>query len=100
MGASSSCWTRFAELSATLSPGGSPLRRLVTDAYMVQHPGVPERRAVQSVCLHLVGMCLVLERGLPPRELSGALQRLLAHPPAWRWLDPPKPNGLRTVGSL
>ena len=42
VGASSACWTRFAELSATLPP--APLRRLVTDAYMVQHPGVPERR--------------------------------------------------------
>jgi Family of unknown function (DUF5946) len=100
VGASSACWTRFAELSATLPQGDTPLRRLVTDAYMVQHPGVPERRAIQSVCLHLVGLCLVIERGLPPRELSAVLQRVLARPPAWRWLDPPEPNGLLTVGSL
>ncbi len=100
VGASSSCWTRFAELSATLPEGGTSLRRLVTDAYMVQHPGVPERRAIQSVGLHLVGLCLVLEHGLPPADLSAALQRIVARPPAWRWLDPPEPNGALTMASL
>ncbi len=100
VGASSACWTRFAELSATLPQGGTPLRRLVTDAYMVQHPGVPERRAIQSVGVHLVGLCLVLEGGLPPDDLSATIQRLLARPPAWRWLDPPEPNGLLTMASL
>jgi len=67
---------------------------------MVQHPGVPERRAIQSVGVHLVGLYLVLERGLPPADLSATLQRLLARPPAWRWLDPPAPNGSLTMGSL
>ena len=99
-GASSACWTRFAELGATLPPGGTPLRRLVTDAYMVQHPGVPERRAIQSVGLHLVALYLVLERGLPPDDLSATLQRALARPPAWRWLEPPVPNGTSTVVDL
>ena len=95
VGASSACWTRFAELSVTLPP--APLRRLITDAYMVQHPGVPERRAIQSVCLHLVALCLVLEHGLPAEQLSATLQRILVGPPAWRWLNPPIPNGTRTI---
>jgi len=67
---------------------------------MVQHPGVAERRAIQSVGAHLVGLHLVLERGLPPDKLSAALQRLLARPPAWHWLTPPEPNGPLTMGSL
>ena len=100
VGASSACWTRFAELGVTLPLGGTPLRRLVTDAYMVQHPGVPERRAIQSVGLHLVGLYLVLERGLPPDALSATLQRILARPPAWRWLEPPVPNGSSTIVDL
>jgi Family of unknown function (DUF5946) len=95
VGASSACWTRFAEVNVSLPP--APLRRLVTDAYMVQHPGVPERRAIQSVCLHLVALCLVLEHGLPADQLSAMLQRILVRPPAWCWLDPPVPNGTLTI---
>jgi hypothetical protein len=76
------------------------MRRLVTDAYMVQHPGVPERRAIQSVGLHLVALCLVLEHGLPPDRLSPTLQRILVRPPAWRCLDPPVPNGRLTIGDV
>ena len=100
VGASSACWTRFAELSATLPGAGTPLRRLVIDTYMVQHPGVPERRAIQSVGVHLVALYLVLERGLPPDDVSATLQRVLARPPAWRWLDPPVPNGTLAMGDL
>jgi len=91
---------RFAEQQATLPRAGTPLRRLVTDAFMVQHPGAPERRSMQSVGVHLIGLCLVLERGLPPTDLSSALQRVMARPPAWRWLDPPVPKGRLTVASL
>jgi Family of unknown function (DUF5946) len=95
VGASSACWTRFAEVGVSLPP--TPMSRLVTDAYMAQHPGVPERRAIQSVCLHLTGMCLVLEHGLPVGKLSRMLQRILSTPPEWRWLEPPERNGERTI---
>jgi hypothetical protein len=95
VGASSACWTRFAEVNVTL-PRVS-LARLVTDAYMVQHPGVPERRAIQSVCVHLVGLCLVLQHGLPEASLTSVLQDIIRRPPAWRWLEPPTPNGDLTI---
>jgi hypothetical protein len=64
---------------------------------MVQHPGVPERRAIQSVGVHLVGLCLVLNHGLSPERLSETLQRILAQAPIWEWLDPPVPNGSSTI---
>lgn len=95
VGASSACWTQFGEINFTLPP--VPLARLIIDAYMVQHPGVPERRAIQSVGLHLTGMCLVLEHGLSPGELSATLQRILESPPEWHWLEPPEPNGELTI---
>lgn len=100
VGASSACWTRFAEINASLPSGGTPLRRLVTDAYMVQHPGASERRAIQSVGLHLVALYLVLDRGLPPADLSATLRRVLARPPLWHWLAPPVPNGTLTIGDV
>ena len=98
VGASAACWSQFAEAGVTLPP--APLRRLVTDAYMVQHPGVPERRSIQSVCAHLVALCLVIEHDLPPDRLSAVLQRVVDRPPAWRWLDPPVPNGDATIGDV
>jgi hypothetical protein len=67
---------------------------------MVQHPGVPERRSIQSVCAHLVALCLVLEHDLPPDRLSAVLQHVVDRPPAWRWLDPPIPNGDATIGDV
>ncbi len=63
VGAASACWTRFSEIDFALPP--IAMARLVIDSYMVQHPGKPERRAIQSVCLHLTGLCLVLEHELP-----------------------------------
>ncbi|MEX1296190.1 MAG: DUF5946 family protein, partial [Candidatus Limnocylindrales bacterium] len=95
VGASSACWTQFGEVNWVLPP--TTFGRLVVDAYMLQHPGVPERRSVQSVGVHLVGLCLVLEHGLAPGELSTMLQRILATPPEWRWLEPPAPNGELTI---
>jgi hypothetical protein len=31
---------------------------------------VPERRSVQSVAVHLMGLCLVLERGWRPQDVT------------------------------
>lgn len=95
VGAASACWTQFGEVNWALPP--TSFGRLVIDAYMVQHPGVPERRAIQSVGTHLVGLCLVFEHGLPAGELSRMLQRILEAPPEWRWLEPPMPNGELTI---
>ena len=58
---------------------------------------MPERRTIQSVCLHLTGMWLVLEHGRPVGELPRMLQRILESPPEWRWLEPSDPNGELTV---
>jgi hypothetical protein len=41
---------------------------LTVDTYAVQHPGVPERRTSQSLALHLITLCLVIERGADPRD--------------------------------
>jgi hypothetical protein len=73
------------------------IHRLSVDAYAVQHPGgVPERRAIRSVAVHLMSLCLVLERGFTfeatTRRLGGLVDR--ARPD---WLEPPVPNGTLTV---
>lgn len=76
------------------------LHRLLGDAYAVQHPGVPERRAIQSVGVHLMVLCLHFERGLAPEHATPMVQRILARAPALRWLEPPVPNGPFTVADV
>jgi Family of unknown function (DUF5946) len=101
MGASPACWRLYGQAS-TLSWGsreGLPLLRLVVDAYGAQHPGTRQVRAVQSVAVHLMGLCKVLERGAHPEPIRAPAR---GRPPArttldLHWLEPPRPNGTLTV---
>ena len=66
------------------------------DAYAVQHPGVPEPRAIRSVAVHLMALCLVFDRGFRPPDVTKRMGGLLdgVEP---GWLEPPHPNGTLTV---
>jgi hypothetical protein len=77
------------------APAGS--RMLAVDAYMAQHPGVPGRQASQSVWVHLVGLCLVLEHGLDPLFSARAKAEVAAPDATFEWLDPPASLGPLTV---
>ena len=98
LGSSPACWARYGELLVReYGEFGNPaIHRLSVDAYAVQHPGVPERRSIQSVAVHLMALSLVLERGWLPadvtKRMGGFVER--ARP---AWLDPPEPNGTLTV---
>jgi hypothetical protein len=99
VGASAACWRLYGQLS-TLSwgPGqGLPLGRLVADTYRVQHPGKRQIRAVQSVAVHLMGLCMVLERGEEPQVLEVRDRKPTRRTLDLHWLDPPRPNGTLTV---
>jgi hypothetical protein len=79
---------------------GLPLLRLVVDAYGAQHPGARGIRSIQSIAVHLMGLCMVLERGAhgEPRLLPA---RDRQPPPRARldlhWLEPPRPIGTLTI---
>lgn len=101
IGASPSCWALHNELTVKQYEGFgavTPIRTI--DAYCVQHPGIPERRAIQSVNLHLAMLYLQLEKGYDGARVNRALQRLLrgAHP--FEWLEPPEPNGTLTIADV
>jgi hypothetical protein len=70
------------------------------DTYAVQHPGVKERRSTQSVAVHLVSICAVLERDFPPEHAIDLLQRAVAFPQLWHWLHPRTPIGSITVADV
>ena len=99
IGASPACWALYGELLAReYGPLNLPEgHRLTVDAYAVQHPGCPERRAIQSVPVHLIGLHLVLERNEAPGRVTVRLGRIIAHLPKPHWLEPPQPNGALTV---
>lgn len=92
MGASSACWRLFSRLSADpfARREGTRLRRLVVDTYAAQHPGTEHRRATQSVAVHLMGLCVLLERDGESRRLSPVLGRMPARKTMdLHWLTPP-----------
>ena len=101
VGASAACWERYGRLSRAMAfehRSPSRMRRLIEDAYAVQHPGVRQRRSVQSVAIHLMGLCVLLERDGEQRRIAPVLGRT---PPGrrlvLRWLEPPQPNGTLTI---
>lgn len=74
------CWKTFDEVQADEMQrfGYPPAHRLVVDAYMAQHPGDgSDRRDRQSVFVHLVGLCAVLEGGLAHSHATQVLRRVV-----------------------
>jgi hypothetical protein len=101
IGATASCWALYSELHAKQYQGfgaRTPVR--VIDAYCVQHHGAQERRAIQSVNVHLVALYLQLEKGYVGNQVNVAIQRILCFADQFKWLDPPTPNGTLTVADI
>ena len=75
------CWAAFGVLRADemLRFPGSEANNLAVDAYMAQHPGDgSDRRDRQSVFVHLVSLCAVIERGASPSRSPDVLRAVLA----------------------
>lgn len=98
IGASPACWARFGEVLAReyQEPAWFRAHQITVDAYAAQHPGVPERRSVQSVALHLMTLGMVLERGLDS-AVGPVLHKRMSKRPEFRWLEPPSMAGRMTV---
>jgi hypothetical protein len=99
VGAAPGCWLLYTELLAREYSNAlyASVHELTVDTYMVQHPGVQERRASQSVAVHLVGLCLLLERGRSIAELPYLRKRLVEPKQEFPWLTPPPLVGELTV---
>jgi len=73
--------------------------QLVVDAYAVQHPDGDDPRAVRSGAIHLMTLCLFLERGADP-ALGTRLHRQLVKRPVFHLLAPPASRGSLTVADM
>jgi hypothetical protein len=103
MPASVGCWAAFGQVQADelMRFGYPPAHRLVVDAYAAQHPGDGrDRRARQSVFVHLVGLCAILERGADRDSATEAIRRALAGRPDFPVLKRSKGPGQLTVVSM
>ncbi|HQT95221.1 MAG: hypothetical protein B7Z68_07255 [Acidobacteria bacterium 21-70-11] len=100
IGAVAGCWEVYEGILAReFGEFGypQPTHRLTVDTYAVQHPGAPGRQAIQSVNAHLVGLYLVLERGLRGQAATRVLRAVVRHADRFAWLEPPERNGAITV---
>lgn len=99
IGASPGCWAAWGAFQARsfASPAIAAVQPLAVDVYAVQHPGLAERRAIQSVWVHLVSLCLILERGRTPADGIRAKQQLLAGLRTFSRLEPPAGTYALTV---
>ena len=99
VGASPACWRLYGQVSKLSRgrPEDRQLDRLVVDAYGAQHPGRRQVRAVQSIAVHLMGLCTVLERGAEPRIAPGRDRKRVPRTLDLHWLEPPRPIGTLTV---
>ena len=92
------CWSLFNQVAVQQYEIASfDLRRMAVDAYAVQHPGATDRRAVQSVAVHLISLYFVLERGLTPTEATDKMRHALSDKSRFVWLQPPPSMGEITV---
>lgn len=100
--ASPGCWALYGEILARdySEYNYPPVHGLVVDAYAVQHPGQPVRQAIQSVAVHLIGLCLSLEKGMESKKVTQAIGRATKFSDQFVWLDPPGNLGAITVADV
>ena len=93
------CWAVYGTLLARdYGEYGYPeVHGLSVDTYAVQHPGKPNRQAIQSVAVHLIALYYLLEKGLPEAQAIRIRSRAAQFSDQFTWLDPPASMGKITV---
>jgi Family of unknown function (DUF5946) len=78
------------------SPERMAFHQLVVDAYALQHPDGDDPRAIRSVGIHLMTLCLFLEHGADP-SLGTRLHRRMVERPEFHQLKAPPSRGRLTM---
>lgn len=93
------CWKLYGDILAkeyTISNWDPDTHRITVDTYAVTHPGIPERRAIQSVCVHLISLYFTFEKGLPGAQATQLIKRVVENKnitAKLAWLEPPQFQG-------
>ncbi len=96
------CWAAYGELLVReyTDPAYRRIHRLTVDSYAVQHPGHPSPQTIQSAAVHLISLCLVLERGIDVQRATQAMQAASKTKDRFVWLTPPASLGNVTVADM
>jgi hypothetical protein len=99
MESSPGCWQLYGEVLAREYSDAAfrSMHRLTVDSYAVQHPGRPTAQSIQSVCVHLMSLCMVIEQGVDLAQATRALGRAVRPKGRFVWLTPPRSAGGITV---
>ena len=94
------CWEVFGKILA--KEFGEfrypPVHRLSVDAYAAQHPGLETKQTIQSVNVHLIALCLSIERKYPANKVTDIMRGAVhVFEKEFFWLDPPENRGKITA---
>jgi hypothetical protein len=102
MESSPRCWAAYGRVLAR-EYGESALadvHRLSVDSYAAQHPGQPSPQSMKLVGVHLIRLCLTVERGFDVRESSRTMVAVSKVKSGFGWLEPPASLGSVNVGHV
>ena len=96
------CWAAYGHVLAReyASDALADVHRLSVDAYAAQHPGVPSPQSMKSVGVHLIRLCLTIERGFDVRASNRIMVAVSKVKGDFWWLDPPDSLGQMTVAEV
>lgn len=100
IGSDSGCWEIFCEVLAKEYMNYNDLwksHRLTVDTYAAQHPGKPERKAIQSVYIHLSRLYLQLEKGVSGKQANDFMKNVGQYKHEYHELNAPDFSGVLTV---
>jgi Family of unknown function (DUF5946) len=100
IGAPQGCWNLYEQiLVKEFGEFNYPelTHRLTVDTYAIQHPGVPSRKSIQSVNIHLISLFYIFIKNNTGKQATKKMSEILAKEPTLEWLEPPIPNGQKTV---
>lgn len=102
MASSPGCWAAFGQVIAReySDPALADVHRLSVDAYAAQHPGMPSPQSMKSVGIHLIRLCLTVERGFDVREANRVMVAISKVKHRFGWLSPPASLGDVTVADV
>jgi hypothetical protein len=100
LGSSPACWAAYSEVLAREFADPALFKRvhrLTVDTYAVQHPGSPSPQSIQSVAVHLMSLCTLIEGASSSEWATKVIREAVREKGGFAWLEPPESMGPVTL---